>query len=88
MESKLKELTGKFKALNFVLGKVDDAITACEKENLKRIETSPTTKMNGIYRAKEEVEELKFINEESKEDVQIWADEVETKLRNAREKIG
>ena len=45
MESKLKELTGKFKALNFVVGKVDDAMTAREKENLKRIEASLTTKI-------------------------------------------
>ena len=88
MDSKLKELTGKFKALNFVVGKVDDAITAREKENLKRIEVSLTTKVNGIYTVKDEIEELKFINEESEEDVQTWADEIETKLRSAREKTG
>ena len=37
---------------------------------------------------KEEIEELKFIKEESDEDVETWAAETENKLNIAREKIG
>ena len=61
MELKLNELTGKFKALNLIVKKVDDAATAPERASLTRIETSLTNKIDGIYRLKEEIEELKFI---------------------------
>ena len=88
MELKLNELTGKFKALNLIVKKVDDAVTARERASLTRIETSLTNKIDGIYRLKEEIEELKFINEESDEDVETWAAETENKLNIAREKIG
>ena len=88
MELKLNELTGKFKALNFVLKKVDEAVTAREKGTLRRIEASLSNKINGIYSLKEEIEELKFINEESEADVETWATETETKLNSAKEKIG
>ena len=88
MELKLNELTGKFKALNFVLKKVDEAVTAREKGTLRRIEASLSNKINGIYSLKEEIEELKFINEESEADVETWATETETKLTSAKEKIG
>ena len=88
MELKLNELTGKFKALNLIVKKVDDAVTARERASLTRIKTSLTNKIDGIYRLKEEIEELKFINEESDEDVETWAAETENKLNIAREKIG
>ena len=88
MELKLNELTGKFKALNLIVKKVDDAVTARKRESLTRIETSLTNKIDGIYRLKEEIVELKFINEESDEDVETWAAETENKLNIAREKIG
>ena len=61
MELKLNELTRKFKALSFVLKKVDEAVTAREKGTLRRIEASLSNKINGIYSLKEEIEELKFI---------------------------
>ena len=72
MELKLNELTGKFKALNFVLKKVDEAVTAREKGILRRIEASLSNKINGIYSLKEEIEEFKFISEESEADVETY----------------
>ena len=87
MESKLNELTGKFKALNLIMGRVDNLLTEREKESLKRTEQSLRKKTNAIYELKEEIEELKFTNKESDEDVQTWATETETKLIDAKEKI-
>ena len=87
MEAKLNELTAKLKALNLTVTKVDDAVTEREKESLKRIEASLTKKINGIYDLKEEIEELKFINKESDDDVQAWATETENKLNDAKGKI-
>ena len=87
MESKLNELTGKFKALNLIVGRVDNLLTEREKESLKRTEQSLRKKTNAIYELKEEIEELKFTNKESDEDVQTWATETETKLIDAKEKI-
>ena len=88
MELKLNELTRKFKALNLIVKKVDDAVTARKRVSLTWIKTSFTNKIDGIYRLKEEIEELKFINEESDKDVETWAAETENKLNIAREKIG
>ncbi|CAB4038926.1 Hypothetical predicted protein [Paramuricea clavata] len=87
MESKLNELTGKFKALNLTVGRVDNLLIEREKENLKRTEQSLRKKTNAIYELKEEIEELKFTNKESDKDVQSWATETETKLIDAKEKI-
>jgi hypothetical protein len=87
MESKLNKSTGKFKAVNLIVGRVDNLLTEREKESLKRTEQSLTKKTNAIYELKEEIEELKFTNKESDEDVQTWATETETKLIDAKEKI-
>ena len=86
MELKLNELTGKFKALNLLVKKVDDAVTARERASPTRIETSLTNKIDGIYRLKEEIEELKFIK--SDDYVETGAAETENKLNIAKGKIG
>ena len=87
MELKLNELTGKFKALNLIIKKVDDTVTAREKASLAQIEASISNKIDGIYRLKEEIEELKFVNKERDESVETWAAETRSKLDTAKEKI-
>jgi hypothetical protein len=56
METKLGELAGKFKALNFVVGNMDDILTAREKEPLKRKEISISKKISAIYALQEEID--------------------------------
>jgi hypothetical protein len=87
METKLGELAGKFKALNFVVGNMDDILTAREKEPLKRKEISISKKISAIYALQEEIEELKFIQKDSEENVRAWANDCETKLNEAKSKI-
>jgi hypothetical protein len=75
MGTKLGELAGKFKALNFVLGNMDDILTVREKEPLKRKEISISKKISAIYALQEEIEELKFIQKDSEENVCAWAND-------------
>ena len=87
METKLGELAGKFKALNFVVGNMDDILTAREKEPLKRKEISISKKIRAIYALQEEIEELKFIPKDSEDNVRAWANDCETKLNEAKSKV-
>ena len=86
METKMEELTGKLKALDLVLAKSKDtvSVTARNKDALKRSEQSIARKISALYVLKEEIEELKFINKDSEENVRSWADEVELKLTAVR----
>ena len=59
-------------------------MTAREKGTLTRIEASLSNKINGIYSLKEEIEELKFINEVREASVDTWATETKTKLNTAK----
>ena len=79
----MEELTGKLKALDLVLAKSKDTVTARNKDALKRSEQSIARKISALYVLKEEIEELKFINKDSEENVRTWADEVELKLTAA-----
>jgi signal recognition particle GTPase len=87
METKQNELNGKFKALNFVIKKIDDIVTERDKTTLKRYEQSLTNKVSAIYALKEVIEELKFIDQENEEDVRTWAEEIEGKLNDATLKV-
>ncbi|CAB4009327.1 Hypothetical predicted protein [Paramuricea clavata] len=87
METKMEELTGKLKALDLVLAKSKDTVTARNKDALKRSEQSIARKISALYVLKEEIEELKFINKDSEENVRTWADEVELKLTAAESEL-
>ena len=82
MEAKISELDGKFKALNMILEKTNDAVTERNKASLLRNERSSNNKVAAMYVLKEEIEELKFIDKESEENVRGWAKEIETKLND------
>ena len=82
MEAKISELDGKFKALNMILEKTNDAVTERNKVSLVRNERSINNKVAALYVLKEEIEELKFINKESEDNVQEWAKGIETKLND------
>ena len=82
MEAKISELDGKFKALNMILEKTNDAVTERNKASLVRNERSINNKVAALYVLKEEIEELKFINKESEENVREWAKGIETKLND------
>ena len=83
METKMEDLTGKLKALDLVLAKSKDTVTTRKKDALKRSERSIARITSALYVLKEEIEELKFINKDSEENVRTWADEVELKLTAA-----
>ena len=87
MEEKIAELTGKLKTLNFILNKTEEIIEKQNREALDRQETSILTKSRAINNLKEEIEELKFANGESDEQVQVWSENIEAVIANADEKV-
>ena len=82
MEAKISELDGKFKALNMILEKTNDTVTERNKALLLRNERSINNKVAALYVLKEEIEEFKFINKESEENVREWPKGIETKLND------
>ena len=74
MEAKISELDGKFKALNMILEKINDAVTERNKASLLRNERSINNKVAAL--------ELKFINKKSEENARGWAKGIETKLND------
>jgi DNA repair exonuclease SbcCD ATPase subunit len=87
MEKKLSELTGKIKALNFAIGKSDEVIDSTKTEILTRQISSITNRIEAIQSLKEEIEEIKFTDGDSEENVRTWAEEIESKINAADEKV-
>ena len=87
LASKLAELTGQFKALNLTIGKSDEAITANNKEALSRHVASIAKKVGDMYTLKEEIVELKFVANETKQDIETWAEGIDTKLTETDKKV-
>ena len=69
------------------MGNIDDILTAREKEPLKRKEISISKKISAIYALQEEIEEPKFIQKGSEDNVRAWANDCETKLNEAKSKV-
>ncbi|CAB4006943.1 Hypothetical predicted protein [Paramuricea clavata] len=66
---------------------MDDILTAREKQPLKRKEISISKKISAMYALQEEIEELKFIQKDSEENVHAWANDCETKLNEAKSNV-
>ncbi|CAB4017442.1 Hypothetical predicted protein, partial [Paramuricea clavata] len=81
VDKKLLELTGKIKALNFAIKKSDEVIDSTKTEVLTRQISSITNRIQAIYALKEEIEEIKFTDNDSEENIRDWAEEIESRIR-------
>ncbi|CAB4043165.1 Hypothetical predicted protein, partial [Paramuricea clavata] len=86
VDKKLLELTGKIKALNFAIKKSDEVIDSTKTEVLTRQISSITNQIQAIYALKEEIEEIKFTDNDSEENIQNWAEEIESRISEADNK--
>ena len=82
MEAKISELDGKFKALNLIIENTKNAVSERNKASLLRNERSINNKVAALYVLKEEIEELRFINKDTEENVWEWAKGIETELKD------
>lgn len=87
LEKKLSELTGKIKALNFAIKKSDEITDFTKTEILTRQISSITNRIQTVHTLKEEIEEIKFTNDESEENIRKWAAEIESKMSAADAKV-
>lgn len=87
VDEKQRELTGKFKALSFAIRKSTEVMDSTKVEVLTRQISSVTNRIKTVCDLKDEVEEIKFTNGESEEDVQSWAQEIELKITEADSKV-
>ncbi|CAB3977161.1 Hypothetical predicted protein [Paramuricea clavata] len=87
VDKKLLKLTGKIKALNFAIKKSDEVIDSTKNEVLTRQISSITNRIQAIYALKEEIEEIKFTDNDSEENIQNWAEEIESRISEADNKV-
>ena len=89
VEQKLLELTGKTKALNFVIKKSGELPDSTKTEVLSRQITSIVNRIGAVHGLIEEIEEIKFTNDESEENVRAWAsgNEADKKVRELRQRL-
>ena len=80
-------LAGKLKTSNFTLNKTEEIISKHNREASERQQTSILTKIRAVNSTKDEIEELKFINGETDEQVQEWGNDIEAVIANADEKV-
>ena len=87
VEQKLLELTGKTKALNFAIKKSGELPDSTKTEVLSRQITSIVNRIAAVHALKEEIEEIKFTNDESEENVRAWASGIELNINEADKKV-
>ena len=87
VEQKLLELTGKTKALNFAIKKSGELPDSTKMEVLSRQITSIVNRIGAVHALKEEIEEIKFTNDESEENVRAWASGIELNINEADKKV-
>jgi hypothetical protein len=87
VDKKLLELTGKIKALNFAIKKSDEVIDSTKTEVLTPQITSITNRIQAIHALKEEIEEIKFTDNDSEENIRNWAEEIESRISEADNKV-
>ena len=85
MERKLAELNGKVRALEYAIKKSDEPTTNVEV--LTRQINSIKNRIDSVNALKEEIEELKFTNSDSEENIQEWSKEFEAKITCADERV-
>jgi hypothetical protein len=64
----LLELTGKIKVLNFAIKKSDEVIDSTKTEVLTQQISSITNPIQAIHALKEEIEEIKFTDNDNSEE--------------------
>ena len=80
MESLESTLQGKLKAVTFTLSKTDSILEKRNKITIQRHKDSLNSMLNAIQTLKQQIEEAKFTNGESEEDVGDWGKSVEARI--------
>ena len=80
MESLESTLQGKLKAVTFTLSKTDSILEKRDKVTIQRHKDSLNSVLNAIQTLKQQIEEAKFTNGESEEDVGDWGKSVEARI--------
>ena len=86
VDKKLLELTGKIKVLNFAIKKSDEVIDSTKTEVLTR-QVGSITNRTSYTCLKEEIEEIKFTDNDSEENIRNWAEEIESRISEADNKV-
>lgn len=87
METKLSELAGKTKALNFTITKAGEINDETKGEVITRTIGSLTNRIEAVHKLKEEIEELKFGSDESEENIATWSKGIEATISEADNKV-
>ena len=87
MESLESTLQGKLKAVTFTLSKTDSILEKRNKITIQRHKDSLNSMLNAIQTLKQQIEETKFTNGESEEDVGDWGKSVEARIERVDAKV-
>ena len=87
MESPESTLQGKLKAVTFTLSKTDSILEKRNKITIQRHKDSLNWMLNAIQTLKQQIEEAKFTNGESEEDVGDWGKSVEARIGQVDAKV-
>ena len=87
MESLESTLQGKLKAVTFTLSKTDSILEKRNKITIQRHKDSLNSMLNAIQTLKQQIEEAKFTNGESEEDVGDWGKSVEARIEQVDAKV-
>ena len=87
LKQKLNTIDAKMWMLNFTLNKTDSVLTVSDEEVVAR-QKGNLTKINlAICDLKQEIEEEKFMQGESEENVATWGKSIEENIALADEKV-
>ena len=87
MESLESTLLGKLKAVTFTLSKTDSILEKRNKITIQGHKDSLNSMFNAIQTLKQQIEEAKFTNGESEEDVGDWGKSVEARIEQVDAKV-
>ena len=87
MEKLLCGLGGKLKRERFTIGKTEEVVVSSNLEALSRHEASIANKIKAVHALQEEIEELKFLNNETEEQVESWEKSINEELMDADTKV-
>ena len=83
LKKQMGELDAKLKALRLRIKKCDQIIENCDKQTIERQRTSVVSLAGEIDQLRGSIQESKFSQGESEEQVEIWSEEIENDLRLA-----
>ena len=87
LKQKLNTIDAKMRMLNFTLNKTDSVLTVSDEEVVARQKGNLTKIILAVSDLKQEIEEEKFMQGESEENVATWGESIEENIALADEKV-